>query len=501
MPVRRIQKLLIANRGEIAVRIARTCKDLGIRTVAVFSEVDRGAMHVELADEAYELGGKTPAESYLRQDLIIESARKSGADAIHPGYGFLSENPFFAHAVEESGLVFVGPSSESIRLLGDKLKARAIAHKFGVPTVSGTAEPVTDARKGLNAAREIGFPVLLKAAAGGGGKGMRVVAEEMDFNSSLQRAQSEALAAFGDERVYLERYIENPRHVEMQILGDKHGNVVWLGERECSIQRRHQKVIEESPSPAIGGELRQRLGDAAVQIAKAASYWNAGTVEFLVDHEGNFNFLEVNTRLQVEHPVTELVTGLDLVEEQIRIAEGEPLRFSQADVKSRGHAIECRIYAEDPWNEFFPSTGKLTRLTPPDGPRVRVDRGYREGDTVSVYYDPMLAKVITWGNTRPEALRSMSRALQEFSVVGVETTIPFCHFVMNDEEFTAGIFDTHFVSRRFSGRRDEDDLLTEIAALAAVIVKERKQKESQANGADDKPNRQWKNRRMEFLRE
>ncbi|MBM4169058.1 MAG: acetyl-CoA carboxylase biotin carboxylase subunit [Ignavibacteria bacterium] len=466
-----IRKVLVANRGEIAVRIMRACRELGIAVVAVYSDVDRTALHVQLADEAYPLGGVKASESYLNQDKILEIAGTSAVDAIHPGYGFLSENPGFAEKVERAGLSFIGPPSSAIRLLGDKTAARTLARKLGVPTVAGTTDAIQSDAAAIQIAEELGYPVLLKAAAGGGGKGMRVVWSREEFASSLRAARSEAKGAFGDDRVYLEKYVQQPRHVEIQIIGDQSGTVVYLGERDCSVQRRHQKVIEESPSPIMTPELRAQMGESAVRLASSAGYWNAGTVEFLVDPDRNFFFLEVNTRLQVEHPVTEATTGIDLVKEQIRVASGQPLSFSQSQVQPDGHAIECRIYAEDPENNFLPSTGRIVHYAPPEGPCVRVDNGVRRGDTVQVYYDPMLAKVIAWSQSRSDAIQTMLRALQEFRVVGIKTTIPFCTFVLKNAQFQSGNYDTHFVQTQFSpesltsGPADEEEAAAIVAAL------------------------------------
>ncbi|MCX6135716.1 MAG: acetyl-CoA carboxylase biotin carboxylase subunit [Ignavibacteriales bacterium] len=471
---RPIQRLLIANRGEIALRVIRACKELDITSVSVFSDIDRKSLHVLLADEAYPLGGSTPREGYLHQSRIIEVARNSGVDAIHPGYGFLAENPDFADAVRSAGLIFIGPSGAAIRMLGDKTSARKMARRLGIPTISGTVEPILDVSEASRLAQTLGFPILLKAAAGGGGKGMRVVRSDSEFESAFRMAQSEAKGAFGDDRVYMEKYLDGPRHIEMQILADEHGNVVYLGERECSIQRRHQKVIEESPSTVVTDELRTQLGSAAVGLAKAAGYSNAGTMEFLLDSEGHFYFLEMNTRLQVEHPVTEEITGIDLVIQQIRIAEGEPLSVRQDEIRRVGHSIECRICAEDPAENFMPSTGKLTRYRLPEG-RIRVENGFRQGDEVSVFYDSLMAKVVSWGETRDDAIRSMRRALSDFSIGGVKTTIPFCLHVLKSKAFLEGKADTSFVEKHF----DPSDLMRSAkdqrraAAIAAVLILQR----------------------------
>jgi acetyl-CoA carboxylase biotin carboxylase subunit len=489
------KKLLVANRGEIAIRVMRTCREMGIRTVAVYSDPDAASLHVGYADESYALEGTKAGETYLQQEKIVALAKRVHAEAIHPGYGFLSENAEFAERVVAAGLVFVGPSAKSIRLLGDKTEARTRARELEIPTVPGTHQPLRSEIEAAQTAAQIGYPVLLKAAAGGGGKGMRVVDTESELSSALRAARSEALSAFGDDRVYMEKYIDGPRHIEMQILADAHGNAVYLGERECSIQRRHQKVIEETPSPVVDETLRAKLGDAAIKIIRSAGYVNAGTVEFLVDRAMNFYFLEVNTRLQVEHPVTELVTGLDLVREQILVARGEKLSLSQREVNRIGHALECRIYAEDPAEGFFPSTGVLKRYRLPEGPRVRVDNGFREGDTVSSYYDPMLAKVITWGANRSESIAAMARALSEFQVTGVQTTIPFCRFVVNHRAFQNGNFTTNFVKEHFSpemlNRLQEEENLFLLTA-AAWVHKNGATQNAEQFETDRPPSSKWK---------
>ncbi|MCI0371143.1 MAG: acetyl-CoA carboxylase biotin carboxylase subunit [candidate division NC10 bacterium] len=438
------QKILIANRGEIAVRVIRACRELGVRTVAVFSEADRAATHVRFADQAYGIGPAPSSESYLRIDRILEAARQSGAEAIHPGYGFLAENPAFAAACEAAGLTFIGPSARTLRLCGSKTAARRLARQANVPTVPGTDQDLSD-EEVVAGAPTIGFPLLIKAAAGGGGKGMRIVREPGELPSALRAARSEGQSSFGDSAVYLEKYLERPRHIEMQILADGAGQLLYLGERECSIQRRHQKVVEEAPSPFVDEALRRRLGEAAVAIAAAAGYRNAGTVEFLVDRDRNFYFLEVNARLQVEHPVTEMVTGLDLVKAQIGIAAGSPLPVRQEEVRLRGCALECRIYAEDPFRNFIPSPGRIAVLRRPGGPGVRDDTGVYEGYEVPVHYDPLIAKLITWGESRAEAIQRMRRALQEYTIIGIQTTIPFHRRVMEDPKFLAGDLDTTYV--------------------------------------------------------
>ena len=446
-------KILIANRGEIAVRVMRACREMDISPVAGYSEADASALHVRLADEAYLLGPAPSAESYLRMERVIEAARESGAEAIHPGYGFLSENAAFARAVKDAGLVFIGPSPEAMELMGSKTSARRAAEAVGAPVVPGTTSALESLEQARETAARVGYPVMLKAAAGGGGKGMRLVADESEMPSAFETARSEAASAFGDPSVYIEKAVERPRHIEIQVFADAHGHTVHLGERECSIQRRHQKVIEECPSPINDPALREAMGAAAVRIARAASYVGAGTVEFLVsDVTRDFYFLEMNTRLQVEHPVTELVTGLDLVREQIRVAAGLPLSFTQDEVRLTGHAVECRVYAEDPKQNFMPSPGRIMHLRVPAGPGVRDDGGVYEGAEVSIYYDPMISKLATWGRTRLEAVERMRRALDEYSVGGIKTTLPFFREVMRDEEFVAGRLDTGFIPR-FNERR------------------------------------------------
>src|SRR5918998_1578761 len=442
------KKILIANRGEIAVRVLRACREMDISPVAVYSEADASALHVRLADEAYLLGPPPSAESYLRVERVVEAARACGAEAVHPGYGFLAENAAFARAVNDAGLVFIGPTPEAMELMGSKTSARRAAEEAGAPVVPGTNDPLESVEQAQETAARVGYPVMLKAAAGGGGKGMRLVANESELPSAFDTARSEAASAFGDPSVYIEKAVERPRHIEIQVFADTHGNTVHLGERECSIQRRHQKVIEECPSPINDPALREAMGAAAVQIARAASYVGAGTVEFLVsDVTRDFYFLEMNTRLQVEHPVTELVTGFDLVREQIRVAAGLPLSFTQDEVRLVGHAVECRVYAEDPAQDFMPSPVRV-----PAGPGVRDDGGVYEGAEVSIYYDPMISKLATWGRTRQEAVERMRRALDEYTVGGIKTTLPFFREVMRDEEFVAGRLDTAFISR-FNERR------------------------------------------------
>ena len=473
-----MKKILIANRGEIAVRVIRACRDMNLAAVAVYSECDRTALHVRLADEAWPVGPNPPRESYLRIDAIVDAARKSGADAVHPGYGFLAENEDFAAACRDAGLTFIGPSPEAIRLMGSKTAARQVAMRAGVPVVPGTEQPldesVSDAQV-QKLAESIGYPLMLKAVAGGGGKGMRMVASPDELSSALRAARSEAGSAFGDSAVYLERRILQPRHIEVQLLGDHHGTVVPFVERECSLQRRHQKVIEESPSLAISTATRRAITSAAAAVARAVNYTNAGTIEFLVDRDERFYFLEMNTRLQVEHPVTEMVTGVDLVAWQIRIARGERLTLDpEAMLSPRAHAIECRVYAEDPDTGFMPSPGRIAGLRVPQGPGVRDDSGAYEGGEVPIYYDPMISKLITWGDTREHALARMRRALGEYEVRGIKTTIPFFQWVMRDEDFIAGRFDTGFIDRKLGARagaplREPDENQQELAAIVAAL--------------------------------
>jgi acetyl-CoA carboxylase, biotin carboxylase subunit len=445
----RINKLLVANRGEIALRILRSARELGIRTVAVYSDADRQAPFVRFADEAFRLGGPAAAESYLNGDRIIEIARAAGAEAIHPGYGFLSENAVFAEKVEENGLIFIGPAPESIRIMGDKLEAKKALRDFDVPMVPGSLAPMRDIGEARRFADSLGFPVMLKASAGGGGKGMRIVHREEDLEEEMKRAAGEAQAAFGDSTLFMEKCILKPRHIEIQVLADMHGNCVHLFERDCSIQRRHQKLIEEAPSAVLDDALRSRMGMAAVQVAKACHYRGAGTVEFMFDADRNFYFLEMNTRLQVEHPVTELITGLDLVKLQIACAEGQSLPFCQDDLSFRGHAIEVRVNAEDPENAFLPDSGVITHYEVPAGPGIRVDDGYRAGMEVPVYYDPMIAKLIAWGSNREEAIARMVRAVDEYIISGVKTTLSFARFALSHEVFLQARHTTDFVPEHY----------------------------------------------------
>ncbi len=477
------KRVLIANRGEIAVRIIRACREMGIESVVVFSDVDRKALHVRKADYAYHIGPATASESYLNIEKILDVARRSQAEAIHPGYGFLSENAGFARACANAGIKFIGPSPESMEMMGSKTRARQNMKRAGVPFVPGSERGLDlDAAERL--AEQISYPVMLKAAAGGGGKGMRMVTSASELHSAYENARSEAQRAFGDNEVYIEKFIVDPRHVEMQIFGDEHGNVVYLGERECSVQRRHQKVLEESPSPIVDDEMRRHMGEIAVRVAKAANYYNAGTVEFLVDQQRKFYFLEMNTRLQVEHPVTEFVTGLDLVHLQMRVAAGEKLPFAQEDIKLRGHAIECRIYAEDPDNNYFPSPGQITRLMSPSGPGVRRDSGMYEGWTVPIEYDPLLAKLVGYGEDRNQAINRLLRALYEYFVGGIKTNISLFRRILKDPDFRAGNLDTGFLDRLLTKPPNETDPRRPIiAAIGAAIFASTETKTALLSGA------------------
>jgi acetyl-CoA carboxylase biotin carboxylase subunit len=467
------KKILIANRGEIAVRVMRACREMGIRTVAVYSDVDRASLHVRYADEAFLIGPAPSTASYLRIDRIIDAAQRSGAGAIHPGYGFLAENPDFARACEEAGIVFIGPPVAAMELMGSKTTSRHALMRAGLPVVPGTDRNLESFAEVERVAGEIGFPVMLKASAGGGGKGLRLVQAAGELESAYRTARSEAQNAFNDPSVYLEKYIEHPRHVEIQILGDGHGKLLYLGERECSLQRRHQKVMEECPSPAVDEDLRRRMGETAVRVGKLAGYWNAGTVEFLLDQNRNFYFLEMNTRLQVEHPVTELVVGIDLVKEQLRIAAGEHLGWNQEDVRLRGVAIECRIYAEDPANNFFPSPGLISRLQVPAGPGVRRDSGVYEGWRVPLEYDPLLSKLAVWATDRHEAIARLQRALAEYEILGLQTNIPFFRRILEQPDFVAGRLDTGFIDRALAAglMSEEPPSAAEerVALLAAAL--------------------------------
>lgn len=464
-----MKKILVANRGEIALRVMKTAQKMGLRTVAVYSTVDRNAPHVKFADEAVCIGEAPSNQSYLLGDKIIEVAKDLEADGIHPGYGFLSENADFAEKVEQNNITWIGPGSKAIRIMGSKLAAKDAVKEYDIPMVPGIDEAITDPEKAKKIAAEIGFPILIKASAGGGGKGMRIVEQEKELEDQMKRAISEAESAFGDGSVFIEKYIGSPRHIEIQVLADTHGNYLHLFERECSVQRRHQKVVEEAPSVILDEELRQKMGEAAVKVAKACDYVGAGTVEFLLDEERNFYFLEMNTRLQVEHPVTELITGIDLVEQQIKVARGEALEFSQADLKISGHAVELRVYAEDPLEDFMPSVGLLEKYRGPSGEGVRLDDGFEEGMEVPIYYDPMLAKLITYGKTREEAIQRMLKAINNYEVEGVSTTLPFGKFVFEHEAFRSGNFDTHFVKKYYSADKLRNQFEEE-AELASIIA-------------------------------
>ena len=464
-----MKKILVANRGEIALRVMKTIKQMGIKSVAIFSEADRNAPHVRFADEAVCVGPAPSNQSYLLGDKIIEIAKSLSVDGIHPGYGFLSENADFAEKVEQNGITFIGPKSHAIRIMGDKLSAKETVKTYNIPMVPGIDEAVTNTAKAIEIANEIGYPILIKASAGGGGKGMRVVEEEAKLEEQMKRAISEAESAFGNGAVFIEKYVGSPRHIEIQILADTHGNVLHLFERECSVQRRHQKVVEEAPSTILTPQLREKMGQAAIDVAKSCDYVGAGTVEFLMDEKKNFYFLEMNTRLQVEHPVTELISGIDLVEQQIRIARGEVLGFSQKDLKIKGHALELRVYAEDPTDDFLPSVGTLERYRKPSGPGIRVDDGFEEGMEIPIYYDPMLSKLVTYGKDREEALQLMLEAINLYEVRGVATTLPFGKFVFNHEAFRSGNFDTHFVKNYYTPEVLEEEVKEE-AYLAALMA-------------------------------
>nr|WP_294948890.1 acetyl-CoA carboxylase biotin carboxylase subunit [uncultured Mucilaginibacter sp.] len=466
-----MQKILVANRGEIALRVMRSAREMGIKTVAVYSAADRDALHVRYADEAVFIGEAPSNQSYLVGDKIIAACKQTGAEGIHPGYGFLSENAAFARQVREAGLILIGPSPEAMEVMGNKLSAKAAALKYNIPMVPGTEEAITNIAEAKLRAEEVGFPILIKAAAGGGGKGMRIVDTPGDFVEQMDLAVSEATSAFGDGSVFIERYVSSPRHIEIQVLGDTHGNILHLFERDCSVQRRHQKVVEEAPSSVLTPEIREAMGKCAVDVARSVNYTGAGTVEFIMDEQLNFYFLEMNTRLQVEHPVTELITGIDLVKEQIKIARGEAVSFKQEDLKIIGHAMELRVYAEDPANNFLPDIGTLQTYITPKGPGVRVDDGFEQGMEIPIYYDPMIAKLITFGKDRTEAIARMVRAIDEYKITGITTTLPFGKFVMQHEAFTSGQFDTHFVKKYFTP--ESLDTGTEEEAMIAALVMEK----------------------------
>lgn len=465
-----MKKILVANRGEIALRVMKTAKKMGIKTVAVYSVADRQSPHVKFADEAVCIGEAPSNQSYLLGDKIIEVCKELGVDGIHPGYGFLSENSTFAELAEKNNITFIGPKSHAMRVMGDKLAAKDTVKAYDIPMVPGLDHAITDIDEAKKVAQEVGFPILIKASAGGGGKGMRIVEKEADFESQMQRAISEATSAFGDGSVFIEKYVGSPRHIEIQVMADTHGNVVYLFERECSVQRRHQKVVEEAPSAVLTPEIRKAMGEAAVKVAKSCDYVGAGTVEFLLDENKNFYFLEMNTRLQVEHPVTELITGIDLVEMQIRVARGEVLPITQDDLQIKGHALELRVYAEDPLNDFLPSVGNLETYILPEGEGVRVDNGFEQGMDVPIYYDPMLSKLITYGKDRNEAIQLMLKAIQDYKIEGVSTTLPFGTFVFKHDAFVSGNFDTNFVKKYYSPEiiKESQAKEAEVAALVAL---------------------------------
>ena len=483
-----MKKILIANRGEIALRVMRTAKKMGIKTVAVYSEIDRNAPHVRFADEAVCIGKNPSSQSYLLGDKIIEVAKELHVDGIHPGYGFLSENAAFADAVEKNDIIFIGPKSTSIKMMGDKLAAKDAVKNYNIPMVPGVDHAITDIAEAKLVAEEIGFPILIKAAAGGGGKGMRIVENTKEFESQMKRAVSEAISAFGDGSVFIEKYVTSPRHIEIQILADKHGNVIHLFERECSIQRRHQKVVEEAPSSVLTPKMRKKMGDAAINVARSCDYVGAGTVEFLVDNKMNFYFLEMNTRLQVEHPVTEYITGIDLVEQQIKVARGEKLEIKQENLKINGHAVELRVYAEDSLNDFMPNVGTLEVYKTPAGKNIRLDDGYEEGMEIPIYYDPMISKLVTYGKNRIEAIQLMIEAIEQYKVEGVQTTLPFGKFVCEHEAFRTGNFDTHFVKNYYSADKLKSgfDKEAKIAALLGLKLYLEDQKKLRV------PNQQFK---------
>ena len=493
-----ISKLLIANRGEIALRIMRSAKEMGIKTVAVFSEADRNALHVRYADEAVCIGPAPSNQSYLVGEKIIDACKLTGAEAIHPGYGFLSENANFAQMVADAGLILVGPSPQAMETMGNKLSAKVAALKYNIPMVPGTEEAIQDVNEAKQRAIEVGFPILIKAAAGGGGKGMRIVEQAEDFEEQMQLAVSEATSAFGDGAVFIERYVTSPRHIEIQVLGDTHGNIVHLFERECSVQRRHQKVVEEAPSAVLTEEIRQQMGKCAVDVARSVNYTGAGTVEFILDENLDFFFLEMNTRLQVEHPVTELITGIDLVKEQLKIASGEKLSFSQEDLKISGHAIELRVYAEDPANNFLPDIGTLQTYNTPKGNGVRVDDGFEQGMEIPIYYDPMIAKLITYGKDREEAIERMVRAIEEYDITGIETTLGFGKFVMQHEAFKTGNFDTHFVGKYFKPESLKAQDETEALIAAVIATKLFEKKEIKLSDEAIKSTSNWRKNRLKY---
>ncbi|MBL0308699.1 MAG: acetyl-CoA carboxylase biotin carboxylase subunit [Bacteroidetes bacterium] len=483
-----MKKILVANRGEIALRVMKSAKEMGIKTVAVFSEADRSSPHVRYADEAVCIGPAPSKESYLKGIKIVEVARELGVDGIHPGYGFLSENAYFARLVDDSGITFIGPTPEAMEMMGSKLAAKVAAKRFNIPMVPGSEGAITSVQQAQLLGEKIGYPILIKASAGGGGKGMRVVRSSEELEEQMQRAKSEAQNAFGDGSVFIEKYIASPKHIEVQVLGDTHGNIVHLFERECSVQRRHQKVVEEAPSSCLTPEKRKAIGEAAVGVARSCDYIGAGTVEFLVDDQLNFYFLEMNTRLQVEHPVTEMITGLDLVKEQIKVARGEKLSYSQDDLSIRGHAVELRVYAEDPINNFLPDIGRLVEYRKPEGPGIRVDDGYEQGMDIPIYYDPMLAKLVSYGRDRNEAMARLVRAIDDFKIAGVKNTLNFGKFVLRHPDFINGTFDTNFVEKHFRPEllKEQSPDEAEIAALIAGHYYNDKARTVRANGKEEK---------------
>ena len=491
-----MQKILVANRGEIALRVMRSAKAMGIKTVAIYSEADKNAPFVKFADEAYCIGPAPSNQSYLKGDDIIALAKSIGADGIHPGYGFLSENAQFAQHVQDAGITFIGPRPHSIEMMGSKLAAKAAARKFNIPMVPGTEDAISDVEEAKKVALEVGLPILIKASAGGGGKGMRIVENIDEVAEQMARAISEAESSFGDGSVFIERYVTGPRHIEIQVLADQHGNIVYLFERECSIQRRHQKVVEEAPSCILTPEMRKAMGESAVNVARSCDYVGAGTVEFLVDEKRDFYFLEMNTRLQVEHPVTEMITGVDLVQEQIKIARGEQLSFSQEDLKINGHSLEVRVYAEDPTNNFLPDIGKLISYERPTGDGVRVDDGFEEGMEIPIYYDPMIAKLIVHGTDRNDAIAKMTKAIDEYYITGVKTTLPFCAWAINHEAFVSGDFDTHFVKKYYTPEvlNQADATLEELAAALALHTFHQEQLTISNAAAESKKIGNWKRR-------
>lgn len=492
-----MKKILIANRGEIALRVMRSAKEMGIKTVAVYSEADRNAPFVRYADEAFLLGPPPSSQSYLLGDKIIQICKENNVDGIHPGYGFLSENADFARKVREAGITFIGPSPEAMDMMGDKLSAKATAKKQKVPMIPGSDGAISDINEAIKLAKEIGFPLLIKASAGGGGKGMRLVEKESEVEEQMKMAISEAISAFGNGAVFIEKYASGPRHIEIQVLADNHGNCVYLFERECSIQRRHQKVIEEAPSSVLTPELRKAMGECAVAVAKACGYSGAGTVEFLVDDKLNFYFLEMNTRLQVEHPVTEMITGLDLVKEQIKVARGEKLTFKQEDLKINGHSLEVRVCAEDPANNFLPDIGKLIMYRTPSGPGVRVDDGFEEGMDIPIYYDPMIAKLVVHGKDRKDAIEKMLRAINDYKIIGVETTLDFCTYVLKHEAFVSGKFDTGFIKNYFTPEClvNNTDEFDEAIALASSYIFDTKKTQSQPVESGTVKKSKWRQNR------